>query len=190
MLLNASAYRGTKLVSKLVGNESSTQWVCFSNADVHNLVHEIILWSLIKREWHYKTVFGDQHQAFKIVMCIPHLYLLNSLTVLSGRKECGPFFCPGLCVFNLRRKSIFKITPLSLASHVYPKSLLIYPLMQCSETGLVLQTPVLLHLKHQKNGRNSISATRSVVSIIWKSWLPGTNVDIDMFWDLKTVVVR
>lgn len=160
----------------------------FSNADMHNLVHEIILWCLIKRKWHYKTVFGDYHQAFT---WIPHLYLLNNLVlaVLLGRKERDPFFRPGLCVFSLRRKSIFKITPLALASHVYPEGLLIYPLTQCSETGLVLQTPILLHLKHQKNGRSSISAARSVVFIIWMNWLPGTNVDIGIFWDLKTVAV-
>lgn len=90
MLWNVSAYKvGTKLISKLLGNESSTQWVFFSNADMHSLVHEIILCCLIKRELRYETALGDHHWAFKMLTGIPQLYLLNNqvLTVPLGRKE-------------------------------------------------------------------------------------------------------
>lgn len=92
--LTANAYKvGTKLVSKLLGNESSTQWVFFSNADMHSLVHEIILWWLIKEELHYKTAFGGQRQAFDYRNSSSlWLYLLNySQFLWEGRSTVLPF---------------------------------------------------------------------------------------------------
>lgn len=88
MLWNVSAYKvGKKFISQLLGNESPTQWVFFSNADEYISVHEIILCCLIKRELHCKTAFGD----IELLKCLQEFLSLPAkqpllLTVPLGRK--------------------------------------------------------------------------------------------------------
>lgn len=109
ILWNVSVYQvGEKLISELLGNASSTQWVFFSNADEHISVHEIILCCLNKRELHCKTAFGDT----RFLKCLQEFLSLPAKQPTAhssfGKEGVMSYFCPVLLYFHSKERKHFQ----------------------------------------------------------------------------------